>query len=449
MNLGMGTRPSGANETVREHNLSKAGGLGTMKFCGKHRVRDWSRDECGSIAILFSLTAFAMMMTVGLAVDGARYYSMSTRVKASLDAAALAAGQMLDDDSYTDSDIQSRAAGYFNAHWPASARTDLSMVSPVTTVDRANFQVSVALNANLKTTFGQIAGINQFDVSRVATVAYRTKKVELALVLDTTGSMCMPCSKLDGVKAAANDVVDSMLDGTHPPGTMKIAIAPFAAAVNAGSFASTVSGGSSSDGCVVERSGNSAFTDDPATGGARLNSQSTMSGNSNYSCPGSSVLPLTEDPTVLKSQIAGLTANGGTAGHLGTAWGWYLVSPNWAPLFPKASRPRKYTDMSSIKSVLIMTDGEYNTSYLTSGQNSSDPLVTGSSSYQAMQLCNNMKAQGIQVWTVAFQSSTQSETFLRACATDFSHFFSAANESDLKAAFHAVANQLSALRISK
>ncbi len=407
------------------------------------------RDDQGTIAILFGLTAFAMTMTVGLAIDGARYYSTSNRVKATLDAAALAAGQMLDDESYTDADIQARAAGYFNAHWPQAAQSGLAMASPVTTVDRAKFEVSVALNANLQTTFGQIAGINQFDMSRVSTVSYRTKKIELALVLDTTGSMCMPCSKLDAVKAAANDVVDSMLDGTHPPGTMKIAIAPFAASVNAGPYASAVSGGSSTDGCVVERSGGSAFTDDQASGGARLNVQSNMPANSNYSCPNESVLPLSEDNPTLKSQIAGMTANGGTAGHLGTAWGWYLVSPNWASMFPKASRPRKYTDLSTIKSVLIMTDGEYNTSYLTPGQNSTDPAVTGSSSYQAMQLCNNMKAQGIQVWTVAFQSSTKSEAFLRNCATDSAHFFSAANEADLKAAFHNVANQLSALRISK
>lgn len=420
-----------------------------MHIHKNYLFQKWSRDERGTIAVLFSLTAFAMMMSVGVAIDGARYYSTSSRVKASLDAAALAAGQMLDDDSYTDADIQARAAGYFNAHWPASSQSDISLASPVTTVDRANFEVSVALTANLKTSFGQIAGINQFDVSRVSTVAYRTKKVELALVLDTTGSMCMPCTKLDGVKAAANDVVDSLLDGTHPSGTMKIAIAPFAAAVNAGAYASGVSGGSSRDGCVVERSGGNAYTDALATGGARLNTQANMPANGNYSCPGSSIMPLSEDPTALKSQIAGLTANGGTAGHLGTAWGWYLVSPNWATLFPKASRPRKYTDTSSIKSVLIMTDGEYNTSYLTSGQNSTDPLMTGSSSYQAMQLCNNMKAQGIQVWTVAFQSSTASETFLRNCATDSAHFFSAADEAALKSAFHTVANQLSALRIAK
>ena len=408
-----------------------------------------ARNEDGTIALLFALTIFSMMLTAGLAIDGARYYKASSRVSSTLDSAALAAGQMLDEPNYTDTDIQNQAAGYFNAHWGQSTPQDYKMSPPVTTIDRSNSQVTVALNASLVTTFGQVAGIKQFDLSRVSTVTFRLKKVELAMVLDTTGSMCQPCSKLDGVKAAANDVVDSLLDGTHPAGTMKVAIAPFAATVNAGAYAASVSGGSSTDGCVVERSGGSAFTDAIATGSDRLAAQANVPANSNYSCPASAVMPLSEDVAGLKAQISSLTANGGTAGHLGAAWGWYLVSPKWSSLFPKSSRPRQYTDKSVIKSVLIMTDGEFNTSYLTAGQNSTDPLVNGSSSNQAMQICNNMKAQGVQVWTVAFQSSPASETFLRDCASDAAHFFPAANEAALKDAFHTVANQLTALRLSK
>ena len=51
---------------------------------------------------------------------------------------------------------------------------------------------------------------------------------------------------------------------------------------------------------------------------------------------GSEVMPLTSDVDALKAKINGLSASGGTAGHLGTAWAWYTLSPNWASLWPTA-----------------------------------------------------------------------------------------------------------------
>ena len=248
-----------------------------------------ARNDEGTIALLFGLTIFAMLLTAGLAIDGARYYKANGRVMSTLDSAALAAGQMLDDPNYTDTDIQNQAAGFFQAHWGQNTlnRQDINLLAPVTTIDRNNSQVSVAVTGSIATTLGQVAGVKQFDLSRVSTVTFRQKKIELAMALDTTGSMCQPCSKLDGVKAAANDVVDALLDGTHPPGTMKVAIAPFAASVNAGAYAASVSGGSSADGCVVERSGGGAFTDALATGSQQLNSNQTVPTNSNYPRSGS------------------------------------------------------------------------------------------------------------------------------------------------------------------
>jgi len=40
------------------------------------------------------------------------------------------------------------------------------------------------------------------------------------------------------------------------------------------------------------------------------------------------VVPLASTKQTLLDKITGLTASGGTAGHLGTAWAWYMLSPN-------------------------------------------------------------------------------------------------------------------------
>ena len=116
---------------------------------------------------------------------------------------------------------------------------------------------------------------------------------------------------------------------------------------------------------------------------------------------------------------------------------------------PKGARGRAYGDQSTIKSVLLMTDGEFNTSYLSQGQNSVDRTVLGSSPNQALELCNGMKARGITVWTVAFQASPAAEALLRDCASSTSNFFSAVDSAGLQAAFVQVARQLTALRLSQ
>ena len=407
------------------------------------------KDECGTIAILFGASIFVILLVVGLAIDGARAYSVSTRVTAALDSAALAAGKMLDDEDYSDVEIQDRAASFFTAHWSTIPINGLVLSAPHTTVDRQNFEIRVMVDISLKSTFGQLAGVDRFNFQRDATVVYRIKKVELAMALDITGSMCDPCVKIEGLKQAAKDVVDQMLDGTHPPGSMKIAIAPYSAAVNAGSFAAAVSGGASIDGCVVERNTGDTFTDAGPSVGNRLGTQASSPPNPNYSCPASSIVPMSEDRNLLRSKIDALATGGWTAGQIGAAWGWYLVSPNWASIFPRGSRGRSYSDRSTIKSVLIMSDGIFNTSYLPAGQNSEDRLVQGSAPYQAIQLCDAMKARNIEVWTVAFQAPAASETLLRDCATDAGHFFAAATTNELRDAFRAVAQRLTNLRLAR
>jgi hypothetical protein len=150
----------------------------------------------------------------------------------------------------------------------------------------------------------------------------------------------------------------------------------------------------------------------------------------------------------LRSAVDGLAAVGGTAGHIGTAWGWYLLSPNWTSVWPNDSDPRPYgTDV--VKAVLLMTDGAFNTSYKNGNMNSTDVSAAGSSPYQAMQLCSNMKAAGIMVYSVAFQSPPAAEALLRACASSPADYYDATTAADLKSNFRDIADKLTSLRISR
>ena len=165
-------------------------------------------------------------------------------------------------------------------------------------------------------------------------------------------------------------------------------------------------------------------------------------------CRPSGPVPLTDDKTVLKAHVDSLTADGGTAGHLGFAWAWYLVSPNWAGIWPEASRPWNYDEPQSSKAIVMMTDGDFNINH---------PTTSATSFQQSMALCDAMKAapSRVQVYTVGFQvpSNVQrtgdGRTILEYCASTPGHVFNASNGDELTAAYRSIARSISDLRIRK
>ena len=187
---------------------------------------------------------------------------------------------------------------------------------------------------------------------------------------------------------------------------------------------------------MVERTGADAWTDaDPLPNGEGLK-------KAPGSCPPGIVLPLTDDKAALNATVSSLKAAGSTAGHLGTAWGWYLISPNWAGVWP--SSPKPYGTKNLVKSIVVMTDGSYNTYYY-NGKNSPT---------QAINVCDSAKAAGVLVYTVGFTSPPDADATLDTCAsidpnTGKKNHYHAESEAELEAAFTDIATKLSMLRLSK
>ena len=410
------------------------------------RLRRVCGDNRGSVAILFALSALVIVLTIGLAIDGARAYNVSTRVGSALDAAALAGAKMFDDEDNTDADIEDRAQRFFAAHFTHVPISGITVPTPIVTVTRETGEVDVAVNVSVATTFGQLAGISQFSFPRSTRVRYDQKRIELALVLDITGSMCDPCDKIDGLKSAAQLLVANLINPQVPYGLVRIGVVPYSASVNAGTYAGAASGGASTDNCVVERGGAASATDAPASGSPLGTSDTGQ--NNKYACPPSPIMAMTPDRPTLDAHIAGLSPTGWTAGHIGLGWGWYMVSHNWSSFWPVDSRPRAPAP-NVVKAVLLMTDGEFNTSYIPGpGLNETDLRVADSSPAQAAALCTNMKAQNIIVYTVAFQAPGPARKLLEDCATSRSHSFRANDSVELTSAFRTISERLAALRVT-
>jgi Flp pilus assembly protein TadG len=110
--------------------------------------------------------------------------------------------------------------------------------------------------------------------------------------------------------------------------------------------------------CVTERTTDAYNDTAPST--TPLGRNYPDAGND---CLSSTITPLSSNKTSLKSAIDGYVAEGSTAGHIGTAWAWYLLSPNFGALWPAASKPGVYGDQNILKVAVLMTDGAYNTPY--------------------------------------------------------------------------------------
>lgn len=212
--------------------------------------------------------------------------------------------------------------------------------------------------------------------------------------------------------------------------------------------------------CVTERTGSNAYTDiSPSTSRVGRNYPSASSNT----CLNATLQPLSSNKSTLKSAIDSYTVGGSTAGQIGIGWGWYMVSPNFNSLWP-SSGAAEYNSADTLKAVIIMTDGEFNTPYCSgvisrqagtgSGSNTGKidcDADNGDPFDQGRAMCAAMKARGVLVYTVGFQITAggNAANMLEACASTPANFYLPASGGDLSEAFAAIGRDITQLRISK
>ena len=447
----------------------------------------FAADRRGNVAMLFGLLALPIFGLVGTAIDYSRAVAMKQELQATLDAAALAATS-----DYTKTGDTASATATLRAFVENNLKKhDMSLLPPPApgqsppklsdeskallenaTFDGASGTVKPKLSARVETTVLSLIGVDKFDVVAETKSGLAGKKLELAMMLDITGSMCdngnQPCSsgaKLTGMKNAAKDLLDIIFKGNGA--NTRVSIVPFSQTVNVGSTRiAAVTGQAAtrsvcteyrSNGscrtwqtqhrtnCVAERntgsvgdSRSSARYGDDAPGPNRYSlAVWTTNSSAVANCtPGSTAViqPLTNTRSTLEAKINSLVAQGGTAGHVGTAWAWYTLSSKWASFWGAASAP-EVANPKLLKAAVLMTDGEYNFCNGTSNCTTSDD--------QALKFCENMKEQGIRVFTVGFQVPSSAVSLLQTCASPGDYHFPYSPEQ-MREAFRSIGNALMA-----
>lgn len=171
------------------------------------------------------------------------------------------------------------------------------------------------------------------------------------------------------------------------------------------------------------------------------------------SCPTAARLLATMNSSAFNAFADSLAPAGATYHDIGMVWGARLSSPDGLWSSNVREPPANGGEVS--RHMIFMTDGEMAPSYSVQsawGIEYHDRRVTDDGysedtsrhNSRFLALCEAVKAKGIRVWVIAFAQAMTPE--LQACSSTDSAF-TAANASQLDAAFQAIAKQVGELRV--
>ena len=160
-----------------------------------------------------------------------------------------------------------------------------------------------------------------------------------------------------------------------------------------------------------------------------------------YERPTMGVMPMTKNVQAVRDYVEDFTPAGGTAGHIGAAWGLYALTPSWDNTFDHpAGKPQSF-DETTEKYLVIMTDGEFNSQ--------KDPNMDDDEMYKYFQsICGKARSKGVRVFTVGLLASTKTDTELSECAGDTGKYYPADSRLQLVEAFKSIGRETGELRLS-
>jgi Flp pilus assembly protein TadG len=361
----------------------------------------------GGVAILAGFAAVPLLAMAGVAIDLTRLYILHSRLVTATDAAALAGARAIND---ADRDTQIQRWFWANFTREAPGRLTGFMGAEVTAftiaVEGSNRVVRVRATAAVPTTVLRLIG-QETLVARADQAARRQDRgMELALVLDVTGSMAG--SAMTALRDAASEMVNILYGPNLVVPNLWVSVVPYTATVNIGrahagwlvpgSLDPTAYNNTVWRGCVQARHQNGEDeTDTPPTlapfrphlwrstvgryspnlgdnewtsttitepnpenppSDATQNALGNNARGPNLGC-GRAILPLTQERTTILAEIASLRAThrGGTMANLGLQMGWANLSPRWRGLWGNPTLPLAYGTPFMDKILVLMTDG--------------------------------------------------------------------------------------------
>lgn len=194
----------------------------------RERAAGFARNRDGTITILFAFLLLPLLMMLGVAID----YGLATRLETKLQAATDATALLLCQTPLTATDAELNAL----ARTTMTGQMGNGVVVDPLTITTGPRRILLNTHASLAVFFGGITGTRTITPGAQAQCATPIpKSFEIALVLDTTGSMSKAgndgVTKLAALKSAAQKFVAYVLSNPSFAQGTKIAIVPFSSAV--------------------------------------------------------------------------------------------------------------------------------------------------------------------------------------------------------------------------
>ena len=189
-------------------------------------------DRRGVAAVFLAVALVPMFGAIGLAVDSSLGYLLKTRMSKSLDTAGLAAGRVALNDN-----AEEVAREYFDANFGAGAGS-VELTDFDFELDDTGQFVTLTADATTPTVFMRVFGQDEMTVSARTVIQRETTGMELALVLDNTGSMWAAAPDhyrhAFGDADAAYDLIDIIYGDENEIDNVWVSLVPYVATVNIG-----------------------------------------------------------------------------------------------------------------------------------------------------------------------------------------------------------------------
>ncbi len=468
-------------------------------------LKDFKRSEDGMVAVLVAVLMVLLLIFAGMAIDFGRAYNTRRAVNQALDTAVLAAARSLATTQLSKQEVEKIISTYFKENIKRSLGSDVEYTVPNVDYDSDGDTVSASASATVPTYFirhiplitkNSEDGVDSLSVSASATARFPISDVEIAVVVDTTGSMG---NDIEALKTASEDLLDVLLPVANnaQKSRIRVSYVPYSYGVRLGfkdgeNLAKKATFNRSTDQCVHWRIGSQMLTDrshDYEDERERVD----YIGSDVNQCSSAQLIPLTSNRDVLLGSINNLSADGWTAGQIGIAWGWYTLSPSWRNFWPTESAPNDYGQQGVRKFAILMTDGDFNQVYVPhstgyadymyrqkmrynnykhhidpmeggklkrrdheqiastlSWREYQDSLESGMPFQTAVNLCQQMRNEGIVIYSVMYGSSSLGQKVMKSCATSEKNtYYEANNKADLIAAFTRIANEIKQIYLSE
>lgn len=222
------------------------------------------QDERGAFAVIFGILTIVLIASAGAVVDFTSMQQSRTRAQAALDAAALALQARINIDSNTT--LVDKSLAIVNEGINDSGVT---VVIDTVTTNTTEGSIEIKAHATAPTFFVALMGIPNIEFKVTSQATRKQLDLEVAMVLDNSGSMANS-SRMTNLKKAARCAVNILynkiancLDATlnasdsltPTVANVKIGIAPFNEFVNVGTGYKTATWMNQTGNGAVSRSG--------------------------------------------------------------------------------------------------------------------------------------------------------------------------------------------------